>query len=178
MGSNDDRVLSAKSSLPFHHQRDILLGLLPLTQELEKSLFTPSKLVPELIVRNLDNSLKFWVDTLGFCVAYARFEEKFVYLDLGGAQLMLEELNGIKGQWLTAALEPPLGRGVNFQISVPAVAPILEQVNLAGYTLFRECQDSWYVTGAGKVGQREFVVQDPDGYLVRLTEQIGEQIEV
>lgn len=140
-------------------------------------MFRPSKLVPELVVRNLNASLKFWVDILGFGVAYSRPEEKFVYLNLDGTQLMLEELDGITGQWLTAPLEPPFGRGINFQIEVPAVLPILEQVSLAGYTLFRECQDSWYPAGTEMIGQREFVVQDPDGYLVRFIERLGERVK-
>lgn len=134
-----------------------------------------SKLVLEWIVRNLNDRFQFWVDILGFCVAYARPHEKLVYLSLGSAQLMLEELGVTTGQWLTASLEQPFGRGINFQIEVDTVAPILERLHCAGYALFRDCQDCWYVAGAVEVGQRECIVQDPGGYLVRLVERLGER---
>lgn len=88
---------------------------------------------------------------------------------------MFEELDAIAGQWLTASLEPPWGRGINFQIEVAAIAPILQSIHRAGYPLFRDCQDSWYVAGAVEIGQREFLVQDPDGYLIRLIENLGER---
>jgi catechol 2,3-dioxygenase-like lactoylglutathione lyase family enzyme len=143
--------------------------------DLENSLLKRSKLVPELVVANLNESLKFWVGILGFKVAYARVEEKFAYLDLDGAQVMLEERGGIQGQWLTATLERPFGRGINFQIEVSAVSLVLDRLGQAGISLFRDCRDSWYVAGAVEIGQREFVVRDPDGYLVRLVERLGER---
>lgn len=138
-------------------------------------MFERAKLVPELVVTNLDGSLKFWVDVIGFNVAYARVDEKFAYLDLDGAQIMLEELDGIQGQWLAAPVEQPFGRGINFQIEVNAVSPVLNRLSQAGITLFRHCRESWYRAGAVEVGQREFIVQDPDGYLVRLIERLGER---
>jgi catechol 2,3-dioxygenase-like lactoylglutathione lyase family enzyme len=134
-----------------------------------------SKLVPELIVTDLDDSLAFWVGVLGFTVAYARPEDRFAYLDRDGAQLMLEASDGVEGQWQVAPLVPPLGRGVNFQITVDAVAPILARLAQRGDPLFRPCEDRWYRAGAVEVGQREFIVQAPDGYLVRLLERLGER---
>ena len=54
-------------------------------------MFERNKLVPELLVTNLDSSLAFWVSHLGFKVAYQRPEDGFAYLDLNGAQVMLEQ---------------------------------------------------------------------------------------
>ncbi len=51
---------------------------------------TRNKLVPELLVTDLTRSLEFWVSYLGFHVAYERLEDGFAYLDLNGAQVMLE----------------------------------------------------------------------------------------
>lgn len=38
-----------------------------------------------------------------------------------------------------------------------------------------ECEEAWYRKGDFEVGQRQFLVQDPDGYLLRLVEGLGER---
>ena len=88
-------------------------------------MFVRNRVVPELMVCDLDISLAFWVSCLGFKVAYQRPEDEFAYLDLNGAQVMLERVDSEAGQWLTAPLEKPFGRGINLQIDVEAVAPII-----------------------------------------------------
>jgi catechol 2,3-dioxygenase-like lactoylglutathione lyase family enzyme len=138
-------------------------------------MFERNRLVPELMVCDLDISLAFWVSCLGFKVAYERPEDGFAYLDLNGAQMMLEQVDSDAGQWLTAPLEKPFGRGINLQIDVEAVAPVLQKLVQAGYPLYRDCKDTWYRAADVEVGQREFIVQDPDGYLVRLVERLGER---
>ncbi|WP_339472051.1 bleomycin resistance protein [Pseudomonas sp. EL_65y_Pfl1_R83] len=138
-------------------------------------MFERSKLVPELMVADLESSLAFWVSCLGFEVVYQRPEDGFAYLDLNGAQVMLEQAAPDAGQWLTAPLSKPFGRGINLQIDVVAVAPIIQKLGQAGFPLFRACKDTWYRANNVEVGQREFIVQDPDGYLVRLVERLGER---
>lgn len=138
-------------------------------------MFERNKLVPELMVTNLDSSLAFWVSCLGFKVAYQRPEDGFAYLDLNGAQVMLEQVDSDAGQWLTAPLTKPYGRGINLQIDVEAVAPIMQKLDQVGFPLFRGCKDTWYRAENVEVGQREFIVQDTDGYLVRLVERLGER---
>ncbi|MBB3146878.1 hypothetical protein FHS21_003294 [Phyllobacterium trifolii] len=42
----------------------------------------------------------------------------------------------------------------------------------ARWPLFRQPKESWYRIGASEEsGSREFFVQDPDGYLVRLSQK-------
>ena len=113
--------------------------------------------------------------SLGFKVVYQRPEDGFAYLDLSGAQVMLEQIDLSAGQWLTAPLAKPFGRGINLQIDVEAVAPIIQKLEQAGFTLYLECKDTWYRAEHLEVGQREFIVQDPDGYLVRLVQRLGER---
>lgn len=134
-----------------------------------------NRLVPELTVTDLGKSLEFWVAFLGFDVAYQRLEEGFAYLDLEGAQVMLEQADPAANQWSTGALERPFGRGMNVQIDVAAVQPVIQRLAQAGYPLFKACKDVWYRAGEVEAGQREFLVQDPDGYLVRLVERLGER---
>lgn len=129
-----------------------------------------SALTPELAVYDLDTSLRFWCDLLGFGVAYDRPAARFSYLVRGRAQIMLCQRNG---RWDTGTLERPYGRGVNFQIMVDQLAPILTALATAGWPLFEEPSEAWYRTGPVEGGQRECLVQDPDGYLMRFAESLG-----
>lgn len=129
-----------------------------------------NELVPELDVSDLAVSLRFWCGLLGFEVAYDRPAARFAYLVRGPIQIMLCERNG---NWEVGELSPPFGRGVNFQMTVSALPPILTALELAKWPLFRPPNDAWYRTGDQEQGQREFLVQDPDGYLLRFAQDIG-----
>ncbi|WP_428031003.1 bleomycin resistance protein [Ancylobacter sp.] len=134
--------------------------------------FVWAPLVPELLVANLAASLVFWRDLCGFEIAYRRDEDGFAYLAREGAQLMLEEL-GEGRQWITGPLEKPFGRGINFQIAVRVVEPILDALAVAGWPLHMAPEDKWYRAGEDEVGVRQFLVQDPDGYLIRFSASLG-----
>jgi len=131
-----------------------------------------AKLVPELLVSNHAASRDFYVRLIGFQVRYERPAEKFSYLDLGGAELMIEQETDF---WTTAPREKPYGRGINLQIEVDALDPILSRLREAGIALFRPVEEAWYRSGDTYSGNRQFLVQDPDGYLLRIFEDLGEQ---
>jgi len=132
-------------------------------------------LVPELSVTDVAASCRFWCDLLGFTVKYARPDEGFVYLTLGRIHLMLDQAD-LGRTWTTAPFEAPLGRGINLQLSVPSIQPLLERLNTAGWPLFLEPEEKWYRTGAREAGVRQFLVQDPDGYLIRPQESLGSRV--
>ncbi|WIX98607.1 VOC family protein [Amycolatopsis mongoliensis] len=130
-------------------------------------------LVPELLVSDILNSIEFWCGICGFDIDYQRPEEGFAHVSLDSAHIMLEQ-RGIGRNWLTAPLEPPLGRGINFQISVPSLDPILAALSDAGHPLFMPPETKWYRIGElGEAGVRQFLVTDPDGYLVRFQASLG-----
>jgi catechol 2,3-dioxygenase-like lactoylglutathione lyase family enzyme len=130
-------------------------------------------LVPELLVTDLDRALAFYRDACGFRLRFARPEDGFAYLALGAAQIMLEEI--AEGAWVTGPLDPPLGRGVNLQIEVPDVAALAARLSAAGVTPFRPTETAWYREGDTLHGQAELMVQDPDGYLLRFVQVLGER---
>lgn len=136
--------------------------------------FAWAQLVPELLVANFHESLRFWRDICGFKVAFDRMDEGFAYLDLDGAQVMLEE-RGRSRNWVTGLLETPLGRGINFQITVRSLQPILAALEGAGWPLFMAPEQKWYRTGAVETEVSQFLVQDPDGYLIRFSSRLGER---
>ncbi|ASD23939.1 bleomycin resistance family protein [Cryobacterium sp. LW097] len=129
-------------------------------------------LVPELLVGDLTVSLSFWVELCGFEVLYDRPDDGFAYLRAGTAHLMLEQV-GIGRNWIPAALERPLGRGINFQIMMPNIAPLLERLAAADWPLFMAAETRWYDTGDTQAGVAQFLVQDPDGYLVRFSSRVS-----
>ena len=131
-------------------------------------------LVPELSVSNFSKSLDFYTRILGFCVAYDRPEEGFAFLVLGEAQLMLDQI-GDGRTWQTAALDFPLGRGINFEIEVDSLQPLLTRLQENNIPLFLPPEDKWYRVDDSESGNRQFLVQDPDGYLLRFTEDIGQR---
>jgi len=133
-----------------------------------------ARLVPELLVSDITESLRFWCELCGFVVAYHRLDEGFAYLNRDGAQVMLEE-QGHSRNWVTAPLTLPLGRGVNFQIGVQAVEPILESLMSVDWPLFMEPEQKWYLTDGLETGVHQFLVQDPDGYLIRFSARLGER---
>ena len=131
-----------------------------------------NKLIPELSVSNIKQSLQFYRDTLGFTIEYSRPKDKFYFLSCEGAQMMIEEINNT---WWTGELEYPFGRGMNFQIEVCDVSALVERLDEANIPLFRPPKESWYRGEDVEYGQIEFLVQDPDGYLLRFTQKIGER---
>lgn len=133
-----------------------------------------AQLVPELLVTDLSASLNFWVEVCRFSILYSRLEEGFVYLDLAGAQVMLEERRGDR-HWITGPLSPPLGRGVNFEIKVSSVEPLIAALATARWPLYQDCEEQWYRGNDVEVGVRQFLVQDPDGYLLRFSARIGQR---
>ncbi|MGS4346863.1 bleomycin resistance protein [Myroides odoratus] len=133
-------------------------------------------LVPELVVTDIAVSLQFWCDYLGFTVLYDRPEEKFAYLTLGEAQLMLEQEDPTDRTCETGTLEKPYGRGINFQIEVEAIDPLVQRLKEVQYPVFIPVEERWYRAGEIEFGQKQFLVQDPDGYLVRLIEDLGERL--
>lgn len=136
-------------------------------------MFTGPTLTPELSVSNIEKSLDFYINLLTFKVKYERKEDKFAMLILGGGEIMIEQVNGY---WSTGELAYPYGRGINFQIMVEDVEVIYRRLKAHAYPIKYELTESWYRVDDKLYGQQEFLVMDPDGYLLRLAEDIGEKV--
>jgi catechol 2,3-dioxygenase-like lactoylglutathione lyase family enzyme len=129
-------------------------------------------LVPELICTDLHRSMLFYVDVLGFDVAYQRTEDRFAFLTLGDAHLMLEQADTGR-KFLIGPLERPFGRGMNLQIKVANVVSLYAGVTTDGAPIHLPLEEKWYRIGDELAGNRQFVVEDPDGYLLRFFQDIG-----
>ena len=132
-----------------------------------------SKNIPELTVSNLKDSLKFY-EAIGFKVEYDRPENKFVFISLGEIQFMLQE-NSDNDKWEVAKLTYPFGNGINFQLEVENANKIYDNLKNNNYKIAFEIEENWYRQGNRLLGNKEFLVQDPDGYLLRFSEDLGEK---
>ncbi|TDQ78885.1 catechol 2,3-dioxygenase-like lactoylglutathione lyase family enzyme [Dongia mobilis] len=131
-------------------------------------------LVPELLCRDFAASRMFYVDLLGFACLYDRTESGFAYLEKGRAQIMIEQIDA-EDSWLTGPMQPPFGRGINLQIEVDDLDDLIARLRAADVILYREPYDAWYRVDQHETGQRQFLVQDPDGYLLRFCQHLGER---
>ena len=131
-------------------------------------------LIPELYCSNIASSLDFYTSVLGFKILYDRPEEKFAMLERQGAQIMLEEFKKNHDRiWLTGELEKPYGRGINMQIETTQIEELYQSVQHSNATIFLEIEEKWYRRDDEELGNRQFIVCDPDGYLLRFFEDLG-----
>lgn len=129
-----------------------------------------NKLIPELSVSNIDRSSNFYTKVLGFKIEYTREESKLIFLSFEGSQIMIQQVNN---NWNTEILEYPYGRGINLQIEVSNIQIIISSIKENNYPIFIELMENWYRKNDVLLGDKEFLVKDPDGYLLRFSEHIG-----
>ena len=122
-----------------------------------------NSLIPELSVSSIEASLEFY-KKLGFEVMYERKEDKFYFVQLEENQLMLEEIND---NWNTGELVYPFGRGINISMTVSDIEAFYDGIKSKNIKLFRELKVSEYKVDDVVYEDKEFLIQDPDGYLLR-----------
>ncbi len=124
-----------------------------------------NSLIPELSVTNITFSTKFYV-LLGFNVKYERKENKFVFLEYENNQIMIEEVNN---NWSVGKLSYPFGNGINLSMEVSDIDALYQKVKKLDIPIFRELKVSEYKVDDEVYQDKEFLIQDPDGYLLRFT---------
>lgn len=126
--------------------------------------------IPELSVTNLAKSLSFY-KTIGFHINYERPENKFAFISLNNIQFMLQELSD-QNKWEIAELSYPFGNGINFQLEVSNIDNIYNNLVKNNHHIAFQIEENWYRQNNKLLGNREFLVQDPDGYLLRFSEDL------
>lgn len=132
-----------------------------------------NKNIPELSVTNLENSLTFY-KTAGFKLEYNRPENKFAFISLGEVQFMLQELSN-NDKWNLSPLNYPFGNGINFQLEVENINITYNNLKKHNYKITFEIEENWYRQNDKLLGNKEFLIQDPDGYLLRFSQDLGEK---
>lgn len=129
--------------------------------------------IPELSVTSLENSLKFY-KTAGFEVKYNRPENKFTFISLNNIQFMLQELSD-NDKWNVGELKYPFGNGINFQLEVEDIDKIYNNFKNNNYAIAFDIEENWYRQNDKILGNKEFLIQDPDGYLLRFMQDLGKK---
>lgn len=122
-----------------------------------------NRLIPELTVTNIEKSKEFY-QSIGFEIMYERKENKFCFLQLEDNQIMIEEQND---NWNVGEMEYPFGRGINISMSVSNVEKLYEELKNKNIKMFLELEIHEYKVNNKKYKDKEFLIQDPDGYLLR-----------
>ena len=130
-----------------------------------------NRLVVEMMVQDYDRALAWWTGFVGMAPVFTRPAQKLAFLQHGdGAQVMIYERDG---DWEVAAMAPPFGRGAVVQVFVDDVAAVHARFAAAGHEFYLDLREKWRDWGDCLGGQREFLVQDPDGYLVMVAQHLG-----
>ena len=125
-----------------------------------------NNLIPELSVFDILQTKNFY-EELGFKIEYERQEEKFVFMSFQDSQFMFEQIHD--DGWNTGELSYPLGIGINFSIAVEDVEGIYKLVKTLNFEIYRELTRNQYQVNGAEETQIEFLIQDPNGYLLRFT---------
>ena len=123
-------------------------------------------MIPELSVFDIEQTKRFYND-LGFKIEYERPEEKFVFMSFQDSQFMFEQIHN--NGWNIGELIYPLGRGINFSIAVDDIEGLYKLVKTLNLEIYRELNRSIYQVNGTEETQTEFLIQDPNGYLLRFT---------
>jgi len=134
-----------------------------------------NQMIPELDVFDLEKSLEFYTKFIGFSVVYTREEDKFAFLQMQNVQLMIQEIDFENNKWQVDTLKYPLGNGINFQIDVTNIDEIYNRLKENNYNIFVEMEEHWYRKDNVLMGCKEFLVQDPNGYLLRFSEDLEDK---
>lgn len=122
-----------------------------------------NSLIPELSVSNIEVSKEFY-ESLGFKCVYARPENKFCFMQLEKNQIMLEEDNE---NWNVGKKEYPYGNGINISMSLKDVEEKYDELKNKKIKFFLDLEKHEYRVDNKIFTDIEFLLQDPDGYLLR-----------
>jgi catechol 2,3-dioxygenase-like lactoylglutathione lyase family enzyme len=132
---------------------------------------TWNRLVAEMMVSDYPTTLAWWTRLVGMTAVFTRPAQKLAFLEHpDGAQVMIYQRDG---DWEVAAMQPPFGRGAVIQVFVDDVAAVHVRFAAANHPFYVDLREKWRDWGDAFGGQREFLVQDPDGYLVMVASHIG-----
>lgn len=166
INDNDDKLIIVPENRNFSNKEiDVLIEFQErfFKHEIIRENTVFNSLIPELSVSNIDISKMFYLN-LGFEIKYERKENKFCFLQLEENQIMIEEQND---NWNTGKLEYPYGRGINISMTVSNVEKMYNELKEKNVKVFLDLEMHEYRVDNKISIDKEFLIQDPDGYLLR-----------
>ena len=125
---------------------------------------------PEFFVRDVDVSVAFYVDVLGFTLVRAEPEggppHNFAVVARGAVEFLFAH-EAFLGSETRAALSHPRASGVDIRVMVADVDAVYARARERGAKILHHVKDQMY-------GLRDFTLADPDGFRIRFAQQIVE----
>ena len=87
---------------------------------------------------------------------------------------MLQQISD-NDKWNISTLFYPFGNGINFQLEVDNLDEIYNNFKNANYKITFDIEENRYRQEDKLLGNKEFLIQDPDGYLLRFSKDLGEK---
>ena len=166
INDNDDKLIIVPENRNFSNKEiDVLIEFQErfFKHEIIRENIEFNSLSPELSVSNIEISKKFYKD-LGFKIVYERLESKFCFMQFENNQIMLEEKND---NWNVAKMEYPYGNGMNISMTVENVDYLYKTLKDKQVKIFLDLEINEYRVNNKIFQDKEFLLQDPDGYLLR-----------
>lgn len=166
LNDNDDKLIIVPENKNFtNEQIEVLVEFQEqyFEHEIIRNEQKFNSLIPELSVTDINVSKKFYIN-LGFKIIYERPENKFCFMQLENNQIMLEECND---NWNVGKMEYPFGNGINISMSVKDIDNMYENIKNKKIKLFLDLETHEYKVNEIIYEDKEFLLQDPDGYLLR-----------
>lgn len=125
-----------------------------------------STTIPELVCKDIQLSLAFYCQKLGFTVLFDRADDGFYFLVKDDIQLMLQQLSELA--WMSHDNDVPFGNGLNLAFKTTSLDQF-DLVALAADT-YRASETLEYKVLDAMAKVRQVIFRDPDGYLIRFVE--------
>lgn len=125
------------------------------------------RLTPNLVVRDVEKSLRFYCDVLDFELdKHVPEKPPFVFASVrgGGVEIFLNEFNASIAEY-PAFGKVPIGGTLTLYVAMQGVDEMYEKVRCDGARILMPIETKFY-------GVREFAIADPDGYVITLAERV------
>ena len=124
------------------------------------------KLTPNLIVRNVEASLKFYRDVLGLETAMTVPEQApyvFAGVSNGAIEIFFNDQKVVAAEY--PKLAATVGASLTLYMEVDSLQVVLDRVQKSGAKISMPVTEQFY-------GMKEFAFEDADGYTVTIAEKI------
>jgi uncharacterized glyoxalase superfamily protein PhnB len=133
------------------------------------------KLTPNLVVANVEASMKFYRTVFGFQTGFAVPDEPpYVFGSVvsgsgaagdGGVEIFFNEKNAVEAEY-PALVARPIGGTLTLYIEVEGMEEIFAAVKKSGAKITMPLKEQFY-------GMREFAFEDPEGWVITIAERVA-----
>jgi uncharacterized glyoxalase superfamily protein PhnB len=126
------------------------------------------RLTPNLVVRDVERSIRFYCDVLDFELdKHVPEQRPFVFASVrgGGVEIFFNDYEAAIEEYPTFE-KIPIGGTLTLYLAMQGVDELYERVREDGGKILTPIETKFY-------GVREFAIADPDGYIITLAERVN-----